>query len=409
MRSLKGKTIVLGVSGGIAAYKAAELCRLLQQEGATVQVVMTAAAREFITPLTFATLTGRPTLTTLFGNENESPLTHIDLAARADLFLVAPATANTLARLAHGFADDLLSATALAVTCPTLVAPAMNVNMYNKDSVQANLATLKQRGWIIVEPAEGELACGTSGKGRLASLEVIVAACRRALSPQDYQGRIVLVTAGGTREPLDPVRYLGNYSSGKMGYALAQAAWERGAKVTLISASQLQPPPEVELVPVQTAAEMLAALQERFSDADLVVKAAAVADFRPRAVAPQKLKKNGQIEPVVELELTEDILAILGRQKDKQLLVGFAAETENLLTNARQKLKAKKLDLIVANDVTRPGAGFGSDSNVVTLIYPDGSIKELPRLTKIEVAHCILDAIRILPGWRKTGQMGGAI
>jgi phosphopantothenoylcysteine decarboxylase/phosphopantothenate--cysteine ligase len=407
MRGLQGKTVILGVSGGIAAYKAADLCRLLIQEGATVQVVMTAAAQEFITPLTFATLTGQPAMTAIFRAGNEPPLTHIDLATRADLFLVAPATANTLARLAGGLADDLLSATALAVDCPTMVAPAMNVKMYNNAAVQDNLAILKRRGWHIVEPEEGVLACGTSGKGRLAKLEVIVAACRRALTAPDYQDQVVLVTAGGTREPLDPVRYLGNYSSGKMGYALGQAAWERGARVTLISASQLPPPPGVELIPVQTAAEMLAELQERFNGADLVLKAAAVADFRPRKRADQKLKKGTQTEPIVELELTADILATLGQLKNKQLLVGFAAESEDLLKNAGQKLKAKNLDLIVANDITRPGAGFGSDSNIVTLIYPDGSTLELPRLTKIEVAHRILDAIKALPGWREAGLMGG--
>jgi len=401
VRVLEGKTIVLGVSGGIAAYKAADICRLLVQGGAKVQVVMTASAGEFITPLTFATLTGQPALTATFGDGSGKPLTHINLANKADLFLVAPATANILAKLAMGLADDLLSTTALAVSCPTLVAPAMNVNMYSKAVVQENLATLRRRGWGIIEPEEGFLACGARGKGRLAGLEVIVSACRRALTPQDFQDQVVLVTAGGTREPLDPVRYLGNYSSGKMGYAVARAAWERGARVTLISASQLPPPPGVELIPVQTAAEMLAALEERFSEADIVLKAAAVADFRPRVVADQKIKKGTQEKPVIKLELTVDILAALGQLKEKQLLIGFAAETEELLKNARKKLQDKNLDLIVANDITRAGAGFGSDTNIVTLIYPDGRTQELPRLTKIEVAHRILDAIKTLPGFAR--------
>ncbi|QGP92975.1 Coenzyme A biosynthesis bifunctional protein CoaBC [Neomoorella glycerini] len=405
MKVLEGKTVILGVCGGIAAYKAAELCRLLVQEGATVRVIMTAGATEFITPLTFSTLAGQPALTAIFGAGSGGPLTHIDLANKADLFLVAPATANILAKLATGLADDLLSTTALAVNCPTLVAPAMNVNMYAKAAVQENLATLKRHGWGIIEPEEGFLACGTTGKGRLASLERIVAACRRALAPQDYRDLVVLVTAGGTREPLDPVRYIGNYSSGKMGYALARAAWERGARVTLITASPLPPPPEVEVVRVQTAAEMLAALEERFTGADIVLKAAAVADFRPVARAAQKIKKGQQGELIIHLEPTVDILACLSRMKERQILVGFAAETEDLLANAGQKLRDKQLDLIVANDVTRPGAGFGSETNIVTFLFPGGRKEELPQLPKLEVAHRILDAVTTLsrfPG-RRTG------
>ncbi|WP_258359400.1 bifunctional phosphopantothenoylcysteine decarboxylase/phosphopantothenate--cysteine ligase CoaBC [Moorella sulfitireducens (nom. illeg.)] len=403
MKFLEGKTVLLGVCGGIAAYKAAELCRLLVQEGATVQVIMTAGAREFISPLTFSVLTGQPALTEIFKPGGEDPLTHIDLADRADLFLVAPATANILAKLAAGLADDLLTTTALAVTCPTLVAPAMNVNMYAKAAVQENLATLERRGWGIVEPEEGFLACGTTGKGRLAGLERIVAACRRALAPGDYRDVAVLVTAGGTREPLDPVRYIGNYSSGKMGYALARAAWERGARVTLVTASPLPPPPEVEVIRVQTAAEMLAAVEGRFEGSDIVLKAAAVADFRPVAQAANKIKKDAKQGLNLELEPTVDILAYLGRRKKRQILVGFAAETQDLLANARQKLQNKHLDLMVANDVTRPGAGFGSDTNIVTLLYPDGSKEELPRLSKPEVAHRILDAVKNLPGFPKKG------
>ncbi|MGI6285378.1 bifunctional phosphopantothenoylcysteine decarboxylase/phosphopantothenate--cysteine ligase CoaBC [Neomoorella humiferrea] len=396
MRFLEGKTILLGVCGGIAAYKAADLCRQLVQEGAAVQVLMTAEAEEFIAPLTFSTLTGRPALKEMF-NGGGSPLTHIDLANKADLFLIAPATANILAKLALGLADDLLSTTALAVTCPALVAPAMNVNMYANAAVQENLAVLRRRGWSIIEPEEGFLACGTTGKGRLAGLERIVAACRRSLAPQDYRELFVLVTAGGTREPLDPVRYIGNYSSGKMGYALAQAAWERGARVTLISASSLPPPSEVEMVRVETAEEMWNAVVKNFDKADVVLKAAAVADFRPASRSAQKIKKGDNHKLILELEPTVDILASLDRRKERQILVGFAAETEELLANARQKLEDKRLDLIVANDVTRPGAGFGSDTNICTLLFPDGRKEELPRLTKLEAAHRILDAVKTLP------------
>ena len=405
MRVLEEKTVILGVCGGIAAYKAAELCRLLVQEGAAVRVIMTAAATEFIAPLTFSTLTGHPALAAVFGTGSEGPLTHIELANQADLFLVAPATANTLARLARGQADDLLSTTALAVNCPALVAPAMNVNMYAKAAVQENLAILKRRGWGIIEPEAGFLACGTTGKGRLAALERIVAACRQALTTRDFQDLVVLVTAGGTREPLDPVRYIGNYSSGKMGYALAQAAWERGAHVTLITASPLPAPPEVEAIRVQTAQEMLTALEQRFAGADIVLKAAAVADFRPVATAAQKVKKEHRERLVIELEPTADILLSLGEKKGRQILAGFAAETEDLLAHAGQKLRDKHLDLIVANDVTRTGAGFGSDTNIVTLLFADGRREELPQLPKIEVAYRILDAIKSLP--RFSGREAG--
>ncbi|MDK2820720.1 MAG: phosphopantothenoylcysteine decarboxylase / phosphopantothenate---cysteine ligase [Clostridia bacterium] len=400
MKALKGKTVILGITGGIAAYKGAELCRLLIQEGATVQVVMTQAAQQFITPLTFSTITGQETLTETFASDSQ-PLKHIELANKADLFLVAPATANIIAKFAMGLADDLLSTTALVINCPALVAPAMNVNMYAKTVVQENLSILKRRGWKIIEPEEGFLACGTSGKGRLANLESIVAACRQALLPSDFEGQKVLVTAGGTREPLDPVRYIGNYSSGKMGYALAQAAKERGAEVTLISTSELPPPPEIDIVRVQTAAEMLAAIQERFSECDIVIKAAAVADFRPGNMAEQKIKKGDHKELNLSLEPTPDILANLSKVKEKQLLIGFAAETQDLLQNAKKKLDEKNLDLIVANDVNRKDAGFGSETNVVTLLYPDGHKEQVPKMPKLEVAHRILDAIRTLPGFKE--------
>ncbi|WP_173298996.1 bifunctional phosphopantothenoylcysteine decarboxylase/phosphopantothenate--cysteine ligase CoaBC [Thermanaeromonas sp. C210] len=395
---LQGKKIILGVCGGIAAYKAADLCRLLVKEGARVHVIMTRSGREFITPLTLSTLSGNPVLTDTFDSEDRNPLVHIEVAEGADLLLIAPATANIIGKLAAGIADDLLTTTALAVTCPALVAPAMNVNMYAKAVVQENLALLQKRGWGIIEPEEGILACGAEGKGRLASLSAIMASVRRTLSVQDFAGRRILVTAGGTREPLDPVRFLSNRSSGKMGYALARAAWERGARVILVSAAPgLEPPWGVEIYQVETAAEMAERVLELFPYVDVVIKAAAVADFRPAQPVPEKIKKGGREFLTVTLEPTVDILAELGKRKEKQILVGFAAETDRALEHGAQKMKAKNVDLMVVNDVTREGAGFGTDTNQVTLLYPDGRREELPLLPKLEVAHQILDAIKALP------------
>lgn len=401
VRVLEGKTILLGVCGGIAAYKAADLCRMLSREGAAVRVIMTASAREFIAPLTFSALTGNPVMSGTFDDSSDTALTHIDLANKADLFLVAPATANMIAKFAVGLADDLLSTTALVVTCPVIVAPAMNVHMYAKGIVQDNLKVLKERGWYVVEPEEGALACGAVGKGRLATLETIVSFCRRALSSQDFTGKKILVTAGGTREPLDPVRFISNYSSGKMGYALARAAWERGAMVTLISAAQAPPPVGVDYIQVQTASEMLAAVMELYGETDIVIKAAAVADFRPVEKAAGKIKKGSLKEWTIQLEAVPDILGILGEAKDKQLLIGFAAETDDLIKNAKEKLKSKNIDLIVANDITSKGSGFGSDTNEVTLVFPDGRLVELPCLLKYDVANHILEAIKSLPGYNK--------
>lgn len=408
MKVLQGKKIILGVCGGIAAYKAADLCRLLVKEGAKVRVIMTRAAQEFITPLTLSTLSGHQALTDMFAGTAESALTHIEIAAGADLLLIAPGTANIIAKLAAGIADDLLSTTALAVTCPTLIAPAMNVNMYNKAVVQENLALLKKRGWLIIEPEEGLLACGVEGKGRLASPDKIMASIRKALFPQDFEGQKVLVTAGGTREPLDPVRYLSNRSSGKMGYALAQAAWERGAQVTLVSAATgLEPPFGVEVLRVETAAEMGERVQALFPQVDIVIKAAAVADFKPARPEKEKIKKGGQAQLSITLEPTVDILSELGKAKQHQILVGFAAETGNAVLHGAAKCRAKNLDLIVVNDVTQKGAGFGSDTNIVTLLYPDGQAEELPRLSKLEVAHRILDAIKKLPRFKSMGENQG--
>ncbi|HHP51650.1 MAG TPA: bifunctional phosphopantothenoylcysteine decarboxylase/phosphopantothenate--cysteine ligase CoaBC [Moorella mulderi] len=398
MRFLEDKEVVLGVSGGIAAYRAADLCRLLGQEGARVQVIMTQKAQEFITPLTLGSLTGQPVLTEMFQPLNPRPY-HIDVARKAQLFLIAPATANVIARLAAGMADDLLTATALAVDCPRLLAPAMNANMYKNPAVQENLALLSRRGWVIVEPEEGPLLSGAVGKGRLARLEKILAYCRRSLAPKDYEGLKVLVTAGGTREPLDPVRYIGNYSSGKMGHALAQAAWERGAQVTLVTASQLPVPYGVEAVWVETAGEMKREVEERFPHVHIVIKAAAVGDFTPDSVHSQKIKRKGG-EWNLRLVPTPDILAALGRNKSYQIVVGFAAETENMVENALKKLREKGLDMIVANDVSSPEGGFGSDYNKVTIITSEGYREELPLLPKLEVAHAVLNAIITLSRFR---------
>lgn len=406
MKVLQGKKIILGVCGGISAYKAAELCRLLVKEGAQVQVLMTRAAKEFITPLTFSTLSGRPALSEMFGEEGINPLLHIEVARGADLFLIAPATANIIAKLALGLADDLLSTTALAVTCPALIAPAMNVHMYNNPAVQENLAILKRRGWEVIEPEEGELACGVQGKGRLASLEKIMAVVRKAILPQDLAGKTFLITAGGTREPLDPVRFISNRSSGKMGHALAQAAWERGARVFLVSAAVgVEPPWGVEYYPVETAADMAGKVLSLFPQVDVVIKAAAVADFRPAEVAGEKIKKGDLKSLVLTLEPTVDILAELGKAKKHQILVGFAAETQDPLRQGALKMETKNVDLMVINDVTLEGAGFGSDTNIVTLLYPDGRKEELPRLPKLEVAHRILDAVKCLPRFKEQGEI----
>jgi len=400
---LSGKSVILGVTGGIAAYKAAELASALVKTGALVDVVMTRAAQEFVQPLTFTALTGRPVYTALFGHlPDGETIPHVELARKADLIVIAPATANVLARLAYGHADDLLSTLVLAATCPVLLCPAMNVQMYAHPAVQQNLKRLAELGYHIIEPAEGRLACGAEGRGRLPAPEIILEYIEGLLSsPADFKGLKVLVTAGGTREPVDPVRYISNRSSGKMGYALAAAALQRGATVTLVSApTSLSPPAGVELVSVETAQQMYEAVMERFPAQDIVIKAAAVADYRPKIVASHKIKKQeGTL--LLELEKNPDILYELGqRKKPDQTLVGFAAETEELEKNAHHKLHAKNLDLLVANDVTRPGAGFGSDTNIVKLFYRDGRIQSLPLMDKKTLAHRILDAIREL---RSTG------
>ena len=389
-RWLEGKTIVVGLSGGIACYKAADVVRQLRNAGARVRVVMTRHAAEFITPLTLQTLAGEPVSTDLFDLTQESEIGHIRLADTADAVAIAPATANLIGKVAHGIGDDLLSAVLLATRAPVLIAPAMNVHMWENRLVQANLRTLRELGWRIIEPAVGHLACGYEGAGRLADPAVIVAETERAVSAGDLRGERVLVTAGPNREPIDPVRFISNRSSGRMGYALAAAAWRRGADVVLISGpTALEPPHGVRTVAAATAAEMRAAVQREFGAATMLVMAAAVADYRPAAPAAQKLKK--QPGPMrLELERTVDILGELAGRAGDRLVIGFAAETENVIGNAQRKLRGKGLDLIVANDVARSDAGFEVETNAVVLIDANGRT-DAPLASKDEIADRILD------------------
>jgi phosphopantothenoylcysteine decarboxylase/phosphopantothenate--cysteine ligase len=397
--------ITLGVTGGIAAYKSAELVRRLQDEGHTIQVVMTRAAQEFITPLTFAALSGQRVIVDLFStsargeNNLESAIDHIAVAQSTDLLLVAPATADILAKFARGIADDFLSTLYLASTAPVVAAPAMNVNMWQHEATQENLATLRARGVRIVEPNEGYLACGMTGPGRLASQVEILKAVEEVLrGRQDLDGEGVLVTAGPTREDIDPVRFLSNRSSGKMGYAVARAAARRGAKVVLVTGpTALETPGGVERIDVRSAEDMLRAVQARFPECTLAIFAAAVADYR--AVEPSESKiKRTQDALTLRLEPNPDILATVAREKGDRLVVGFAAETDNVAENARKKLAQKNADVMVANDVTAEGAGFDVDTNMVTLLSSDGRDLPLPRLTKAEVAERILDEVLRLRG-----------
>ncbi|HUK30248.1 MAG TPA: bifunctional phosphopantothenoylcysteine decarboxylase/phosphopantothenate--cysteine ligase CoaBC [Candidatus Acidoferrum sp.] len=392
--------ITLGVTGGVAAYKAAELVRCLQQNGFTVQVVMTRAAREFVTPLTFAALSGQKVITDLFAGSSsgeanlESAIEHIAVAQRTDLLLVAPATADIIAKFARGIADDFLTTLYLASTAPVVIAPAMNVNMWNHEATQENVKTLRARGVHVVDPGEGYLACGMTGAGRLAGQEAIVAAVREALKAQrDLEGETLLITAGPTCEDLDPVRYITNRSSGKMGFAVAEAAGRRGAKVILISGPvNLETPAGVERIDIRSAAEMHNAVQARIAGASIAILAAAVADYRPSERQTEKMKK-GAASLAISLEPTADILADVAKNKGRKIIVGFAAETQNVAENACRKLVAKNADLIVANDVTAEGAGFDYDTNVVTLFSRDGRDLALPKLTKSEVADRILDEV----------------
>jgi phosphopantothenoylcysteine decarboxylase/phosphopantothenate--cysteine ligase len=393
MRSLRGRRILLGVGGGIAAYKSADIVRRLIANGADVQVAMTRSAARFITPLTLQTLSRRPVATDLLSENEEATIGHIRLAEEADAVLVAPATANLIARLAAGMADDMITAAALVTRAPVVVAPSMNTLMLEHRATQANIATLRSFGYRIVAPASGELACGYEGKGRLPDPDDLVQEVAAALAPQDFRGRRVVVSAGPTCEPIDPVRHLTNRSSGRMGYAVAAAAWRRGAAVTLVSGpTSLSIPRGVEPIHVRTAAEMANAMVAKSAGADVVIMVAAVADYRPRSVAPEKIKKEGD-ELLLPMEKTEDVLEALGKTKGKTILVGFAAETESVRANAVKKLRRKNLDLIVANDVGVRGAGFDVSTNAAVLLDAAGGEKHSGLVDKHELAEMILDEV----------------
>ncbi len=392
--------VALGVSGGIAAYKAAELVRRLQQDRLEVQVVMTRSAQQFVTPLTFAALSGRKVITEMFAEPGQAPanidsaIEHIAVAQSIDLLVIAPATANTIARLAQGIADDFLTTLYLATKVPVIVAPAMNVNMWEHPATQENLEKLRVRGVHVVEPDEGYLACGMTGAGRLAGVEAIARkVCELLGIRHDFEAETVLVTAGPTCEDVDPVRFLTNRSSGKMGYALADAAARRGARVILVSGPvHLEPPAGVERVSVRTTEEMHRAVLDRAASCTVIIKAAAVADYRPAAAQPKKMKRTGG-RATIELEPTPDILADLARSKGSRILVGFAAETDRVAENAREKLRAKGADMIVANDVTREGAGFDAETNIVSIFTRDGRAVDVPQMSKFDVANRVLDEI----------------
>ena len=392
---LKDKCVVLGVTGSIAAYKIASLASALVKLGADVNVIMTKNATNFINPITFETLTSNKCLVDTFDRNFQFNVEHVALAKRADIFMVAPASANVIGKMAHGIADDMLTTTILAAKCKKLVSPAMNTNMFENQIVQDNLETLRKYGFEIIDPANGYLACGDTGAGKMPEPEVLLQYILRELAHEhDLVGKKVLVTAGPTEEAIDPVRYITNHSTGKMGYAIAKAAMERGADVTLVSGPvAIEPPMFVNVVPVRSAAEMAEVVKNAAGECDIIIKSAAVADYRPINVATEKIKKKDGEASCIELERTEDILAYLGaHRKEGQFICGFSMETENMLENSSAKLKKKNVDMIVANNLRTRGAGFGTDTNVVTLITADGA-KELPIMTKEEVAHAIFDEI----------------
>ncbi len=394
-QGLSGKKILLGVTGGIAAYKAADLARRLKKAGADVRVILTANGAKFVTPLTFQALTQNPVSMELLDPGQEQQIGHIDLADWAEAFVIAPATANVIARLAAGLADDLLATVALATGARVVIAPAMNVHMWRHPAVRRNLATLREGGALVIEPGEGEMACGHVGEGRLAEVDDLLDGVSRALTPQDLAGVGVLVTAGPTAEPIDPVRVLSNRSSGKMGFAIASAAWRHGADVTLVHgpvSGALHAPRGLARVAVETAREMRRAVLEAAPKAAVVIMAAAVADYRPRQAAAKKIKK-GKERLAIELARTDDILSELGRAKGSRLLVGFAAETDRVIENAREKLDRKNLDVVVANDVTAEGAGFGSDTNRITILDREGGEETLPLLAKDEAAEALIGRV----------------
>jgi len=388
---LANKTIVLGITGGIAAYKAADIASKLTQAGAGVEVVMTESAIRFIAPLTLRNITGRPVVTDMFEPTSEYSLEHIALAEAADVVVIAPATANSIAKIAAGIADNMLTSVVLATKAPVIVVPAMNVNMYQNPITQDNITKLKARGFTIIDPTYGRLASGKTGQGRLAEIETIIGTICQILGRKgDLAGKRIVVTAGGTQEPIDPVRHIGNRSSGKMGYAMAEAARDRGATVVLITApASLPEPAGIEVVPVQTARQMKEAVAQAVVKADALIMAAAVADYQPKAFTEAKIKKEAT-SLTLELVRTPDILTEV---KGNFLKVGFAAESEDVVANARQKLQKKQLDLIIANDITSAESGFGADTNKVIIIDRDGKVENLPLLTKREVADKILDRI----------------
>jgi phosphopantothenoylcysteine decarboxylase/phosphopantothenate--cysteine ligase len=391
---IKNKMIILGVSGGIAAYKSVELLRLLTGAGATVRVVMTRNAQWFVGPLTFKALSGQPVCTGLFEDDGDASIRHIDWAQEADAVIIAPATANIIAKLANGIADDALSTLLLAVTAPVLVCPSMNTHMYKSRPVQLNLERLKEMGHVVMDPASGQLACGTTGPGRLPDPGVVFERLISLLTPKDFQGKRVLVTAGPTHEAMDPVRFISNPSSGKMGYAIARAAEQRGADVTLVSGpSHLPDPLNIAMLRVRSAGEMAAAVFEYADRMDIIVKAAAVSDYRPVEIAANKIKKDKD-EMRLILTKNQDILYALGQKKMKQILIGFAAETEDLKKNAGKKLTEKNCDVIVGNLVGHSHSGFGSDTNQVTLFFKDGSVESLDVMEKESVARILLDRVK---------------
>ncbi len=391
---LNGKKIVLGVTGGIAAYKAAELTRALIKEGAQVKVIMTKSAGEFISPLTFQTLSGDMVYTDMFVPTAKYDMAHITLAEFADVFVIAPATGNIIGKIASGVADDLLSTTIMATDKPTLICPAMNDKMLANPVVQDNIDKLKKYGYAVMDSTFGELACKTSGSGRLPEASAIVEEIAALLTPKDLTGERILVTAGPTEEPLDPVRFITNLSSGKMGYALARVARWRGAQVTLITGpTDLSLPPGIEVVQIRTAQEMYEAVLEHFKKSTIIIKAAAVADFRPASLAKEKIKKSNQSFSLM-LERNPDIISEISKNKGNRILVGFAMETQNLLANAQDKLKRKKMDFIVANNLREEGAGFQTDTNIITIIDSSGNVEALPKMTKIDAAVKILDRIK---------------
>ena len=389
---LKGKTVLLGVTGGIAAYKAAALASALVKQHAAVEVVMTKNATEFVTPLTFEQLTGRRTMVDTFDRNFSHQVEHISLAERTDLVIIAPATANVCAKLAHGLADDMLTTTVLACRCPKLIAPAMNTNMYENPVTQDNLETLRHYGWDVIEPASGRLACGAVGRGKLPEPEELLQHVLKYIAmPHDLAGKKVLVTAGPTQESLDPVRYLTNHSTGKMGYAIARMAVLRGAEVTLVSGpTSIAPPPFVKLIPIKSAQDMFEAVTENAPKADFIFKAAAVADYTPADYNDNKMKKKDG-DMAIPLKRTQDILKHLGEHRvPGQVICGFSMETENMLENSRDKLTRKNVDMICANNLKVAGAGFGVDTNIITLITKD-TVTELPLLSKEAAANAILD------------------